>query len=242
MLTEWLGETSIVGMVLGGSLIAKLVLLILALMSALSWAIIIIKALQYHNIRKEDQKFYQIYLNESSLNQIKKVSSEYLFSAFSFIFSATYQEAARMSQRIQRSSPDISESNSMLPYLSQQLQRVIEKAINERYSFIENRLNILATISSAAPFIGLFGTVLGIINSFQSIGTTGVTSLASVAPGISEALVATAAGLLAAIPALMSYNYFRNQARLLTNTMRNFGMDITNRFEWIVNGRLLGRE
>ena len=242
MLTEWLGETSIVGMVLGGSLIAKLVLLILALMSALSWAIIIIKAFQYHNIRKEDQKFYQIYLNESSLNQIKKVSSEYLFSAFSFIFSATYQEAARMSQRIQRSSPDISESNSMLPYLSQQLQRVIEKAINERYSFIENRLNILATISSAAPFIGLFGTVLGIINSFQSIGTTGVTSLASVAPGISEALVATAAGLLAAIPALMSYNYFRNQARLLTNTMRNFGMEVTNRFEWIVNGRLLGRE
>ena len=242
MLTEWLGETSIVGMVLGGSLIAKLVLLILALMSALSWAIIIIKALQYHNIRKEDQKFYQIYLNESSLNQIKKVSSEYLFSAFSFIFSATYQEAARMSQRIQRSSPDISESNSMLPYLSQQLQRVIEKAINERYSFIENRLNILATISSAAPFIGLFGTVLGIINSFQSIGTTGVTSLAPVAPGISEALVATAAGLLAAIPALMAYNYFRNQARLLTNTMRNFGMEITNRFEWIVNGRLLGRE
>ena len=242
MLTDWLGETSIVGMVLGGSLIAKLVLLILALMSALSWAIIIIKALQYHNIRKEDQKFYQIYLNESSLNQIKKVSSEYLFSAFSFIFSATYQEAARMSQRIQRSSPDISESNSMLPYLSQQLQRVIEKTINERYSFIENRLNFLATISSAAPFIGLFGTVLGIINSFQSIGTTGVTSLASVAPGISEALVATAAGLLAAIPALMAYNYFRNQARLLTNTMRNFGMELTNRFEWIVNGRLLGRE
>ncbi len=229
-------------MVLSGSLIAKLVLLILALMSALSWAIIIIKALQYHNIRKEDKKFYQIYLNESSLNQIKKVSSEYLFSAFSFIYSATYQEAAQMSQRIQRSSPNISESNSMLPYLSQQLQRVIEKAINERYSFIENRLNILATISSAAPFIGLFGTVLGIINSFQSIGTTGVTSLASVAPGISEALVATAAGLLAAIPALMAYNYFRNQARLLTNTMRNFGMELTNRFEWIVNGRLLGRE
>ena len=242
MLTEWLGETSIVGMVLTGSLIAKLVLLILALMSALSWAVIIIKVFQFYNIRKEDQKFYQIYLNESSLNQIKKVSSEYLFSAFSFIFSATYQEAARMSQRIQRSSPDISENNSMLPYLSQQLQRVIEKAINERYSFIENRLNILATISSAAPFIGLFGTVLGIINSFQSIGTTGVTSLASVAPGISEALVATAAGLLAAIPALMAYNYFRNQARLLTNTMRNFGMEITNRFEWIVNGRLLGRE
>ena len=69
-----------------------------------------------------------------------------------------------------------------------------------------------------------------------------MTSLAAVAPGISEALVATAAGLLAAIPALMGYNYFRNQSRVLTNTMRNYGMELTNRFEWIVHGRLLGRE
>ena len=242
MLNEWLGESSIVGMVLGGSLVAKLILLVLALMSALSWAVIIIKALQFSSIRRENKVFYQIYLNESSLNQIKKVSSEYHFSSFASMYSATYQEAARMSQRIQRSTPDISESTSMLPHLSQQLQRVIEQRINERFALIENRLNVLATISSAAPFIGLFGTVLGIINSFQSIGTTGVTSLAAVAPGISEALVATAAGLLAAIPAIMAYNYFRNQSRLLTNSMRNFGMELTNRFEWIVNGRILGRE
>jgi len=242
MLNEWLGESSIVGMVLGGSVVAKLILLVLALMSALSWAVIIIKALQFSSIRRENKVFYQIYLNESSLNQIKKVSSEYHFSSFASMYSATYQEAARMSQRIQRSTPDISESTSMLPHLSQQLQRVIEQRINERFALIENRLNVLATISSAAPFIGLFGTVLGIINSFQSIGTTGVTSLAAVAPGISEALVATAAGLLAAIPAIMAYNYFRNQSRLLTNSMRNFGMELTNRFEWIVNGRILGRE
>ena len=242
MLTNWLGETSIVGMVLGGSLVAKLILLVLALMSALSWAVIIIKALQYSNIRRENKKFYQTYLNESSLNQIKKVSSDFPYSSFASMYSSTYQEAARMSQRIQRAAPDVTANFSMLPHLSQQLQRVIEQNINERFSFIESRLNILATISSAAPFIGLFGTVLGIINSFQSIGTSGVTSLAAVAPGISEALVATAAGLLAAIPAIMAYNYFRNQSRLLTNNMRNFGMELTNRFEWIVNGRILGRE
>ncbi|MEC9360431.1 MAG: MotA/TolQ/ExbB proton channel family protein [SAR324 cluster bacterium] len=242
MLSEWLGETSIVGMVLSGSLIAKLVLLILALMSALSWAVIIIKAIQYIHIRKENRKFYQIYLNESSLNQIKKISVDSPYSPFALMFSETYQEAARMSQRIERSRSDITEKNSMLPHLSQQLQRVIEQTINERYAFLENRLNILATISSAAPFIGLFGTVLGIINSFQSIGTSGVTSLASVAPGISEALVATAAGLLAAIPALMAYNHFRNQTRILANSMRNYGMELTNRFEWIVHGRLLGSE
>ena len=229
-------------MVLAGSLIAKLILLVLALMSALSWAVIIIKTLQYSNIRRENKKFYKTYLNESSLNQIKKVSSDFPYSSFASMYSSTYQEAARMSQRIQRAAPDVTANFSMLPHLSQQLQRVIEQNINERFSFIESRLNILATISSAAPFIGLFGTVLGIINSFQSIGTSGVTSLAAVAPGISEALVATAAGLLAAIPAIMAYNYFRNQSRLLTNNMRNFGMELTNRFEWIVNGRILGRE
>ena len=185
MLSEWLDESSIVGMVLGGSIVAKLILLILALMSALSWAVIIIKALQYSSISRENRIFYQVYLNESSLNQIKKVSSEYHYSSFASMYSASYQEAARMSQRIQRSTPDISENTSMLPHLSQQLQRVIEQRINERFALIENRLNVLATISSAAPFIGLFGTVLGIINSFQSIGTTGVTSLAAVAPGIS---------------------------------------------------------
>ena len=86
MLTEWLGETSIVGLVLGGSFIAKLVLLILAVMSALSWAVIIIKALQYLNIRKQDQKFYRVYLNESNLNQIKNISADYPYSAFSFMF------------------------------------------------------------------------------------------------------------------------------------------------------------
>ena len=86
MLTEWLGETSIVGLVLGGSFIAKLVLFILAIMSALSWAVIIIKTLQYFSIRKQDQKFYRVYLNESNLNQIKNISADYPYSAFSFMF------------------------------------------------------------------------------------------------------------------------------------------------------------
>ena len=119
---------------------------------------------------------------------------------------------------------------------------MLETGIEKQMSKISKGYTFLATVGSTAPFIGLFGTVLGIINSFQSIGTSGVTSLASVAPGISEALVATAAGLLAAIPALMAYNHFRNQARILTNTMRNYGMELTNRFEWIVHGRLLGSE
>ncbi|GIT63196.1 MAG: Tol-Pal system subunit TolQ [Pseudomonadota bacterium] len=214
----------------------------LALMSALSWAIIIIKALQYHNIRKEAQKILSNLPERVQPESNQKSFFRVSFFCFFIHFFCHLSGGSANESTNSAFFSGLSESNSMLPYLSQQLQRVIEKAINERYSFIENRLNILATISSAAPFIGLFGTVLGIINSFQSIGTTGVTSLASVAPGISEGSGCNCAGLLAAIPALMAYNYFRNQARLLTNTMRNFGMDITNRFEWIVNGRLLGRE
>ena len=148
MVTEWLGETSIVGLVLGGSLIAKLVLFILALMSALSWAVIIIKALQYFGIRKQDQKFYRAYLNESNLNQIKNISTEYPYSAFSFMFNATYKEAAKMIQRIQRSSPDVSESSSMLPHLSNQLQRVIEQAINEKYLLLDKSYCFLLRFKS----------------------------------------------------------------------------------------------
>ena len=114
----------------------------------------------------------------------------------------------------------------------------MERAFNDQYALIEKRLNVLATISSAATFIGLFGTVLGIIRSFQNIGTSGVTSLAAVAPGISEALIATAAGLLAAIPALMAYNHFRNSARKQANDMRDFSMELANRIQWIVHGQL----
>ena len=125
-------------------------------------------------------------------------------------------------------------ATTMMPHLNTRLERTMEQCFNEQYTQIENRLNLLATISSAAPFVGLFGTVLGIIDSFQNIGTSGLTSLAAVAPGISEALIATAAGLLAAIPALIAYNLFRNQARSLGNDLRDFSRELSNRIEWIL--------
>jgi biopolymer transport protein TolQ len=96
---------------------------------------------------------------------------------------------------------------------------------------MERGLPVLAMISSSAPFIGLFGTVLGIIGAFRDIGLTGVTSLAVVAPGISDALVATAAGLFTAIPALVAYNLFRNAIRDLSTDMKNFALDFTNRLD-----------
>ena len=238
MLDELLDDKGIVGLALKDSnFISILVLVILLLMSSLSWAVIVLKALQFRKANKQNQEFLLIFRKETSLNQIKESISKFPFSTFAPMYRLAFEEMVRVSQRIQRN-PDQTVSGSMLPYISTQFERVMERAFNDQYALIEKRLNVLATISSAAPFIGLFGTVLGIIRSFQNIGTSGVTSLAAVAPGISEALIATAAGLLAAIPALMAYNHFRNSARKQANDMRDFTMELANRIEWIVHGQL----
>ena len=238
MLDELLDDKGIVGLALKDSnFISILVLVILLLMSSLSWAIIVLKALQFRKANKQIQEFLLIFRKETSLNQIKESIAKFPFSTFAPMYRLAFEEMVRISQRIQRN-PDQTVSGSMLPYISTQFERVMERAFNDQYALIEKRLNVLATISSAAPFIGLFGTVLGIIRSFQNIGTSGVTSLAAVAPGISEALIATAAGLLAAIPALMAYNHFRNSARKQANDMRDFSMELANRIEWIVHGQL----
>ena len=114
----------------------------------------------------------------------------------------------------------------------------MERSYNERYAYSEHRLNILASVSGASPYIGLFGTVLGVIAAFQGIGISGITSLAAVAPGISEALIATAAGLLAAISALMAFNHYRNRVRNLGGQMRDFSLELTNRIEWVLYEQL----
>lgn len=238
MLDQLLDEKSIVGLALKESnFISLFVLLLLLLMSSLSWAIIVLKTIQFRKADQQNQSFLVLFRNETSLNLIKESIGQFPHSTFAPMYRLAFEEVVRISQRIQRNS-DQTVYDSMLPYVSTQFQRILERAFNNQYTVIEKRLNVLATISSSAPFIGLFGTVLGIINSFQNIGTSGVTSLAAVAPGISEALVATAAGLLAAIPALMAYNHFRNSARKLANDMRDFSMELANRIEWIVHGQL----
>ena len=111
------------------------------------------------------------------------------------------------------------------------ISRRLETIYNQQNIILESRLPFLATVSSSAPFLGLLGTVLGIIDAFQNIGQMGVTSLAVVAPGISVALITTAAGLLAAIPALIAYNAYRSRIREISVDMKNFALEVTNRFE-----------
>ena len=118
--------------------------------------------------------------------------------------------------------------------LLERLLRTQEKIYNDQSVTLERRLPMLATVSGAAPFIGLFGTVLGIIDAFRSIGMSGVTSLAVVAPGISEALVAAAAGLFAAIPALVASNVFRNTIRGTSTEFKNFALGFPHRLDKIL--------
>jgi biopolymer transport protein TolQ len=211
-----------------GNLLALVILGILLLMSVLSWTIIVAKWLQFRGTAAENRHFYSVYLRDQPLSALYGLSQKFGASPLARMFEVSYREiGAFRSQMTQGGAapPDARER------LMTNLARSLERVYNQQNLRLERWLPSLATVSSSAPYIGLFGTVLGIIDAFAAIGTTGVTSLAVVAPGISEALVATAAGLMAAIPALIAYNLYRTQMRELSTQMKNFALDVTNRLE-----------
>ncbi|MBF0280341.1 MAG: MotA/TolQ/ExbB proton channel family protein [SAR324 cluster bacterium] len=228
-------EKGIVGLVLQGSGITYLVLITLLLMSSLSWAIIILKWIQFRRISGENDEFIQIFNKEAKLDQIYNLAQQFQHAPFARVFEVCYREITSFRDKVKSQQTKYRSSKEILDRLNLRLSRTSDQCINQQYAMLNHRLNPLASVSSSAPFIGLFGTVLGIIDAFQGIGVSGVTSLAVVAPGISEALIATAAGLLAAIPALIAYNYFRSAARSQGEAMRNFSLELNNRMEWVVS-------
>ena len=234
-LTQMFEGKGLLALLIEGSLIAQLILLILLLMSSLSWAVILLKWLQLRKITRENLDFLKIYQTEHRLDEIYNILDQFEFSSFSYLYKRVYEEVVSTKKRVNKDGDSLSITREMLAHIKDRLQRELQQGFHKQSEFFESRLSLLATISSSAPFIGLFGTVLGIIDSFQNIGTTGVTSLAAVAPGISEALIATAAGLLAAIPALIAYNYYRSSTRKLGTEIRNFSLDLTNKMEWIIH-------
>jgi biopolymer transport protein TolQ len=216
-------------MFLNGNWIALAIVALLLLMSAASWAIIVLKWLQLRNVVGENYLFDNQVQRDQPLANLYSLSQRYHLSPLARMFENSYRELATFKARIEKAPiPDARER------LMDGLSRTLERIYNQQTQTLEGRLSLLATISSSAPYIGLFGTVLGIIQAFQDIGHTGVTSLSVVAPGISEALVATAAGLLAAIPALIAYNLFRNRIREVNGHMKSFALDITNRLERVL--------
>ena len=205
---------------------ALTILGLLIFMSALSWAIIVLKVLQFRQVAAENEYFLQALAREQALTSLYSLAQNLDSSPLARLYESGYREISAFRQRIEKAQM----TNARERFLDA-LGRTLERIYNQQTQLLERRLPVLATVSSSAPYVGLFGTVLGVIAAFRDIGVSGVTSLAVVAPGISEALVATAAGLATAIPALIAYNTFRNRVRDISTSMKNFALDITNRLE-----------
>ncbi|MCZ6473854.1 MAG: MotA/TolQ/ExbB proton channel family protein [SAR324 cluster bacterium] len=218
---------SIWSLIFTGNWIAFGILAILMIMSAISWAVIIIKWLQFRQMRAENSHFYNYFRGDHPLSDILVMAQKYETSSLARMCAAGYQEISAF----RKSMENVKVVSDARERLLASLSRRLESVYNQQNELMERRLPLLATVSSSSPYIGLFGTVLGIIDAFRSIATMGVTSLAVVAPGISEALVATAAGLMAAIPALIAYNMYRNRLRELNTELKNFALEMTNRME-----------
>jgi len=210
-----------------GNWLATIILMVLALMSVFSWAIIVSKWYQLKATTVQNGHFHSVFLRDQPLANLYGFSQKFSSSPLARMFEVSYREiTAFRSQMEEGQIPADARKRLML-----NVSRSLERAYNQQNMRLEHWLSYLAVISSSAPYIGLFGTVLGIIDAFAGISTSGVTSLAVVAPGISEALVATAGGLVAAIPAVIFYNIYRSRLRELNGQMKNFALDVTNRLE-----------
>jgi biopolymer transport protein TolQ len=197
------------------SLVVQLVILLLVLLSVVSWTIIAFKWRELRRAEQDSEAFLEVY-HDGSLDAAYEAARDLDRSPLSAIFLAAYSEMHRMARFTGKSQATELEAAHV-----DALARRIRWSGSEEGLRLERGLNFLATTGSAAPFIGLFGTVVGIINAFENIGMTGSASLAVVAPGIAEALIATAIGLFAAIPATIFYNYFLGDLRSL-----NAGIDL----------------
>ncbi len=227
-------ELGVFSMIARSGLVVQLVLITLLLMSVMTWAIIFYKWRMFRQAERENHRFHNLFLHQQRLSLIHEGAENMIFSPVASIFRAGYIELVRVSRSRQQHPGNFSEEPAGLIKEvagTENVSRALSKAAETELTRLEKALPFLATTGSTAPFIGLFGTVWGIMNAFRGIGLSGSASLISVAPGISEALVATAAGLAAAIPAVVGYNYFIQKMRILDNDMSTFTAEFLNIIE-----------
>ncbi|HOX98214.1 MAG TPA: protein TolQ [Smithella sp.] len=217
---------SLLSMILDAGLMVKFVLLVLFIFSVVSWAIIFIKYRYYRKIQKENEAFNEDYLKSSKLSDVLPAAKKYSYSTTAEVFRVGYKELTQTNRPAAGESAQGRDDISLSSL--DNLERSMNKASATEMTKLESSLGFLATTGSASPFIGLFGTVWGIMDTFKGIGARGSATLAVVAPGISEALIATAAGLAAAIPAVIFYNYFLNQSKNMVQEMENFSAEFLN--------------
>jgi biopolymer transport protein TolQ len=208
------GEIS--GLIETSGLVAKAVLVILLIFSLGSWVIIFSKWGLFRRARTQSNRFIRMFRKSERLNEVAAVVEQFKPSPLVAVFEGAYGELRKQ---------------TTYPIRMTALQRATQIAASEELTRLESRLPWLATTGVVSPFIGLFGTVWGIIDAFHGLGTAGSATLRAVAPGISEALITTAAGLFAAIPAVIAYNLFTQNIREFGARMDDFSMELINEVE-----------
>jgi biopolymer transport protein TolQ len=210
----------------------KVILGILLFFSLVSWAIIFAKYIRLRRVSRQSEKFVSFFRKSKRFSEVNTFAGELSDTPLTTLFKAGYAELDAQVKAIRADdSPTTSaaaQGGKLLIKNISGIERALERAIGVEMSRLTRSMTFLATTASACPFIGLFGTVWGIMQSFRAIGQTGSTSIAAVAPGISEALVNTAAGLAAAIPAMIFYNYFMGKVREQRAGMEDFSLEFIN--------------
>jgi len=222
-------QQSLVSIILSGSPIVQFVLLLLLAFSVGSLGVILYKFRQLRAARKQSERFLEIFWEAKNLAAISNASAELKQSPVAHVFRSGYQEL----QRFTRSSTKKSgtwggEAESTDLGGIENVERAMRRATNQEVTRLEKALTFLATTASTSPFVGLFGTVWGVMTAFRGLTTAQTSSIQAVAPGIAEALVATAVGLAAAIPAVVAFNHFAREIRVLTADMENFSAEFLN--------------
>ena len=220
-------DFSLWNLIMQADVIVKAVIVVLVIASLWSWAIIFDKVLRYARIRRLALEFEQTFWSGGSLDQLYDDISKQRGHPMTVLFASAMEEWRRFSSRGTHLSAD------RLEGLQRRIAYAMDAALNRELDQLERYLGFLATVGATAPFVGLFGTVWGIMNSFQSIAASKDTSLAVVAPGIAEALFATALGLVAAIPAVVAYNKLSSDLSRYAGRLEAFGTEFR---------ALLGRE
>ena len=213
-------DFSIFSLFLQADIVVKIVILILLFSSIWSWTIIFSKYTNLKSILMETEDFEEKFYSSETLSKLSKRIGGHPTHPMEAVFFAAMVYFDRIKTGFSNKNFDFKKS------FCENVKKEMEIVINKELTGLENGLNFLASVGSTAPFIGLFGTVWGIMNSFTAIGISQNTSLAVVAPGIAEALFATALGLVAAIPAVLYFNKFNNMLEILNNKLEVFSDEI----------------
>lgn len=213
----------ILSLMFGSGPVVQSVLYLLILMSVFTWGIVFSKSIAVRNAKKQSKKFDDVFWTSKNLAQIHDVAKKLHVSPLAKVYLAGHQELNTILNAAERDGVQ-----KVNPGDLEYIDRALKKAKAEEITRLEKGTTFLATTASAAPFIGLFGTVWGIMNAFIGLSTVKTSSIQAVAPGISEALIATAIGLAAAIPAAIFYNIFMQQVRVLGRGIDAFCAEFLN--------------